>query len=90
MIFGDNGTIVEQIKGNTVLSLKQNEYEASVAGSDLRLRFDMPAKRPGSYQVRIAVRDRNSSKIGSAGQFVAVPDLNGKAIGDVGRCFACG
>ncbi|MCA1578009.1 MAG: VWA domain-containing protein [Acidobacteria bacterium] len=74
VIFGDNGTIVEQIKGNTVLSLKQNEYEQALRDG-LRLRFDMPAKRPGSYQVRIAVRDRNSSKIGSAGQFVAVPDL---------------
>jgi len=36
----------------------------------------MPAKKPGSYQVRIAVRDRTSAKIGSAGQFIEVPDLN--------------
>ena len=74
VIFGDNGTIVEQIKGSTVLTFKQNEYEQALRDG-LRLRFDMPAKRPGSYQVRIAVRDRNSSKVGSAGQFVAVPDL---------------
>jgi hypothetical protein len=74
VIFGDNGAIVEQIKGNAVLSLKQNEYQQALRDG-LRLQFDMPAKRPGSYQVRIAVRDRNSSKIGSASQFVAVPNL---------------
>ena len=74
VIFGDNGAIVEQIKQGAVLSLKQNEYEQALR-EGLRLRVDMPARRPGSYQVRIAVRDRNSSKIGSAGQFVAVPDL---------------
>lgn len=73
-MFGDNGVIVEQIKGTTVLSLKPNEHQQALRDG-LRLQFDMPAKRPGSYQVRIAVRDRNSSKVGSAGQFVAVPDL---------------
>ena len=73
-IFGDNGAIVEQLKNGVVLSLRQSEYEQSLRDG-LRLRFDMPAKRPGSYQVRVAVRDRNSSKVGSAGQFVAVPDL---------------
>jgi VWFA-related protein len=78
-IFGDNGVIVEQIKSGAVLSLKQPEYEQAMR-EGLRLRFDMPAKRPGSFQVRVAVRDRNSSKIGSAGQFVAVPDLKNNRV----------
>ena len=73
-IFGDNGVIVEQVKSGAVLSLRQSEYEQAMR-EGVRLRFDMPAKRPGSYQVRVAVRDRSSSKIGSAGQFVAIPDL---------------
>lgn len=78
-VFGDNGTIVEQVKHSAVLSLRESEY-AQAMRDGLRLRFDMPAKKPGSYQLRIAVRDRTSSKIGSAGQFVAVPDLNGKRV----------
>jgi len=77
VIFGDNGAIVEQVKHAAVLSLRQSEYEQAMR-EGLRLRFDMPAKKPGAYQVRLAVRDRTSSKIGSAGQFVAVPDLNAK------------
>jgi len=79
VIFGDNGAIEEQVKHSAVLSLRENEY-AQAMRDGLRFRFDMPAKKPGSYQVRIAVRDRTSSKIGSAGQFVAVPNLNAKRV----------
>jgi VWFA-related protein len=74
VIFGDNGAIEEQLKHSTVLSLRENEYRDALR-EGLRLRFDIPVKRPGSYQVRLALRDRTSSKIGSAGQFVNVPDL---------------
>ena len=76
VIFGDNGKIEEQLKHSAVLSLRENEYREALR-EGLRLRFDMPVKRAGSYQVRLAVRDRASSKIGSAGQFVDVPDLKG-------------
>lgn len=76
-VFGDNGVIVEQVKHSAVLSLRDSEFQQA-RRDGLRLRFDMPAKKPGSYQVRIAVRDQTSSKIGSAGQFVAVPDLTKK------------
>jgi hypothetical protein len=79
VVFGDNGSIVEQVKHSAVLSLRESEYKQAMRDG-LRLRFDMPAKQPGSFQVRIAVRDRTSSKIGSAGQFVAVPDLRQKRL----------
>jgi VWFA-related protein len=79
VIFGDDGKVVEKVKHDIVLSLGENEYQHAMRDGlpdAVRLRFDMPAKRPGSYQVRIAVRDRTSAKIGSAGQFIEVPDLN--------------
>jgi hypothetical protein len=79
VIFGDNGTVVEKVKHDIVLSLGENEYQQAMRDGlpdAVRLRFDMPAKKPGSYQVRIAVRDRTAAKIGSAGQFIEVPDLN--------------
>lgn len=79
VIFGDNGTVVKKVKHDIVLSLGENEYQLAMRDGlpdAVRLRFDLPAKKPGSYQVRIAVRDRTSAKIGSAGQFVEVPDLN--------------
>ena len=73
-IFGDNGAVVEQLKLGATLNLRKDEYEQALRDS-LNLRLDLPVKKPGSYQVRIAVRDEVSSKIGSAGESVAVPDL---------------
>ena len=35
----------------------------------------VPMKSPGVYQYRVAVRDKASGKIGSAGQIIQVPDL---------------
>jgi hypothetical protein len=37
--------------------------------------LDLAVKQPGSYQVRVAVRDTPSGRVGSASQFVEVPDL---------------
>jgi VWFA-related protein len=83
VLFGDNGTIAERVKHDIVLSLGEAEYQQALRDGlpdAVRLRFDMPAKKPGSYQVRIAVRDGTSAKLGSAGQFIDVADLNKKQI----------
>jgi VWFA-related protein len=79
VIFGDNGRVVEQVKHGAILNLRDEEYEKAKR-EGLRLRFDMPVRQPGAYQVRIAVREGHGYKIGSAGQFVAVPDLKNKQL----------
>jgi len=35
----------------------------------------LPIKKPGAYQLRIAVRDQATQRVGSANQFIDVPDL---------------
>ena len=77
VIFGDNGTVVEQVSHGVTLSLSESDYLQAVQNG-MALKLDIPVKRPGSYQVRIAARDKNTAKIGSAGEFVEVPDLNKK------------
>lgn len=74
VIFGDNGALLEHRARGATVNLVDRDYEY-VMRHGLALRFDIPVKRPGSYQVRIATRDRTSSKIGTAGQFVEVPDI---------------
>ncbi|HBE84096.1 MAG TPA: hypothetical protein DDW24_15135, partial [Blastocatellia bacterium] len=37
--------------------------------------FVFPVRRPGAYQMRVALRDKGSAKVGSANQFVEMPDL---------------
>lgn len=39
--------------------------------------FRIPIQRPGGYQVRFAVRDRNSGVLGSTGEFTRVEDAAG-------------
>jgi VWFA-related protein len=36
---------------------------------------DVPIKKPGSYNFRVAVRDASSRMLGSAGQLIQIPDL---------------
>ena len=74
VVFGDNGAIVQQLKRGATVSLSEQDYRQAMANG-IGLSFDMPVKRPGAYQARLAVRDRPSSKIGTAGQFVVVPNL---------------
>lgn len=79
VVFGDNGTVVEQRSSAATVSLSQDDYEYALKNG-MGLTFDMPVKRPGAYQVRVAARDRISSRIGSAGEFVTVPNLTNKKL----------
>ena len=79
VVFGNNGVVAEQRSLGVNLSLNETDYQHAMRNG-MALRFDMPVKRPGGYQVRIAARDKASSKIGSAGQFVDVPDLTKKRL----------
>ncbi len=79
IIFGNNGAVVEQLRRGATIRFSDSEY-AQVARNGMGFSIDLPVKRPGDYQVRVAIRDRSSSKIGSAGQFVAIPDLNKKKL----------
>ncbi len=55
--------------------------EASdLAASGLLYGFDMVLPKPGSYQLRIAVRDVTSGRLGSAYSFVEVPDFRRAAL----------
>ncbi len=79
VIFGDNGVVAEQLSKTVTLSLTEEDYQQAIRNG-MSLRIDMPVKKPGAYQVRIATRDTKSGKIGSAGQFVDVPDLKKKRL----------
>ena len=86
-IFGDNGSLAEQMMRGATLNFTDSQLEAAKTNG-IGLSVNMPVKRHGSYQIRIAVRDRHSSKIGSAGQFVIVPNLKDKKLGASGIILA--
>jgi VWFA-related protein len=72
--FGDSGRVVDQnIRGYTV-HMTEREYEHTLK-TGIFYRVNLPIKKPGAYQLRTAVRDTASLKLGSANQFIEVPDL---------------
>ncbi|MBN2321686.1 MAG: VWA domain-containing protein [Acidobacteria bacterium] len=52
-----------------------NQDILSVREQGLRFSITIPAKDPGAYFVRLAVKDLGSGKIGSAYQYMEIPDL---------------
>jgi len=72
--FGDNGTIIEQFGRRHTLILKDTAYQRVLSGG-LIYNLAVPIKKPGAYQLRAALRDEASERVGSATQFIEVPDI---------------
>jgi VWFA-related protein len=79
MIFGDKETIVDELtstqtikaKADTLQEIREKGFVATVT---------VPIKNPGAYQMRIVLRDSETSLIGSANQFIQVPNLKKKQL----------
>jgi hypothetical protein len=73
--FGDQGRVVDQLSyPQTVRTANDAEHE-QLMKTGLVYILNFPVKQGGPYQMRIAVRDAASERIGAAMQFVEVPDL---------------
>lgn len=76
---GDNGRIVEQLGKSYTLGLPPAAYK-QMTESGFVYHFMFPVKKPGAYQYRVALRDTQGGRIGSASQFIDVPDLKKKRL----------
>lgn len=72
--FGDNGMVVDEISKFYTINVKEDVYQEFL-NEGFVYYFTFPVKKSGAYQMRVAVRDRSSDKIGSASQFIEVPKL---------------
>jgi VWFA-related protein len=72
--FGDNGTVVDSAGETHTVTLTEKLYERALT-TGLVYSLNVPIKRAGAYQLRVAVRDDKSDKVGSASQFIDIPDL---------------
>jgi hypothetical protein len=79
MSFGDNGNLVDQLGRSYTLNLKPDAYRKIIADGFV-YQFAFPVKKPGAYQYRVAIRDTQEGKVGSASQFIEVPDLKKKRL----------
>ncbi|MEK6335394.1 MAG: VWA domain-containing protein [Acidobacteriota bacterium] len=72
--FGDNGVPIDQVSKTHTVRTRGETYKR-VMRDGFVYGVMVPVKKPGAYQLRIALRDSESERIGSASQFVDVPDL---------------
>jgi VWFA-related protein len=72
--FGDNGRAVDQSVRSYMVSMNQADYKRTLERG-IFYRINLPIKKPGAYQLRTAIRDSQSNKVGAANQFIEVPDF---------------
>jgi hypothetical protein len=72
--FGDNGQPIDSTDRTFTIRAKDKGYQEMLRGG-LVYRIHHAVKKPGGYQMRIALRDSDSGQVGSATQFVEVPDV---------------
>lgn len=73
--FGIGGDVVDElsrtenvrVRGETYRSIVRNGFDYIVT---------VPIKKPGAYQLRAALRDTATERVGTASQFIEVPDLD--------------
>ena len=75
MTFSDNGTVMDQVGRAQTIRVRNDQYQRFLQNG-LAYNLSVPVKKPGAYQLRVAVRDAASARLGSAGQFIEVPDLS--------------
>jgi VWFA-related protein len=73
--FGDRGAPLDQTNRTYTVQMDDRAYRNALRAGLVYL-MTVPIKKPGAYQLRIAVRDAASERIGSASQFIEVPDLD--------------
>ena len=74
MTFDDSGIPIDQRSRFQEIVVPRSEYKAIVEHGVV-FGINLPVQRPGAFQLRIAVRDSSSGRMGSANQYIEVPDL---------------
>jgi VWFA-related protein len=72
--FGENGQAIDEINRTETVRAR-GEALRMMLSEGLVYLMKVPIKKPGAYQLRVAVRDSQTDKVGSASQFIEVPDL---------------
>lgn len=79
MTFDDTGTALDQRLRTETVVVRGDEYKA-VQRNGLTFGINLPIKKPGAFQLRVAVRDAATERVGAANQFIEVPNLKKKRL----------
>ena len=72
--YGDNGVPVDKDNVTGTMTFRPELYDR-IRAEGFSYSFIFPVKKPGAYQMRVAIIDRGNKEVGSANQFVEVPNL---------------
>jgi hypothetical protein len=75
VLFSGNGSVANRQDQNATLRLRGRPYDQAVRDGVV-YNFDLPLKQSGAFQLRVALRDTASQRIGVAGQFIEIPNLS--------------
>ncbi|HEX8129375.1 MAG TPA: hypothetical protein VF527_09760, partial [Pyrinomonadaceae bacterium] len=77
--FGESGMPVDQLNRIETIRVRPESFERFLSHGMI-YDLNVPVKKPGAYQLRIAVRDTATERVGAANQYVEVPNLNRKRL----------
>jgi VWFA-related protein len=77
LTFSDNGEVVDQINRKQTVRAR-GSYLQNLYAHGLVCSVTLPIQKPGAYQMRVAVRDTATERIGTASQYIEVPNLKKK------------
>ncbi len=72
--YGTGGVPIDQLAKTYTLTLDKENYQ-NITKDGFVYYFTFPIKKPGAYQMRVAIRDHADEKVGSASQFIEVPNV---------------
>jgi len=72
--FGDSGKPEQGERSTFTLDISE-EMHKTVLKKGLVYDFTFKSKKSGAYQMRVAIRDNATNRVGSASQFIEIPNL---------------
>lgn len=79
LTFGENGQVVDELNRTETVRARGDALQIMLS-EGLVYVMKVPIRKPGAYQLRVAVRDTATEQLGSASQFIEVPDLSKKRL----------
>jgi len=77
--FGENGNVIDQAERAYSIVVEPKNLERTYQKGLIYI-VTLPIRKAGAYQLRMAVRDATSAKVGSANQFIKIPDIKKKKL----------
>lgn len=74
LTFGEEGQVIDEINRTETVRVRGEAFDI-LRKDGLVYTMRVPIKKSGAYQLRVAVRDASTEKLGAASQFIEVPNL---------------